>query len=155
MSNLKQVLSKLKNNTGNIVEKDVAPVLVDVVKKRIDDDVYSYDPIEYERTNELKESVINTNAEINGNNISVQIKHDTNLINSYSPNQHMSAINGEDSSDIIPYIVHEGKSGKIFGEGVWTEPRPYMDNAREEIESSKMHTKIIKDKLKNIGYKVD
>ncbi len=127
----------------------------DVVKKRIDTDVYDVgDPKEYIRTFELRESIKSSNIKSSGDIAEVEIKHDTSLIHSNpSLNQHASAIDGSSSVDSIAEIVHDGKSGKLFGQGFWTKKRPYMDNAKEEMEDGK-YKQFMMEELKRMGYKV-
>lgn len=123
------------------------------VKERIDSDVYGvYTPSEYTRTFELKESVdVKEYGELG-----IEIYHDTGKISPYSPNQHMSVINGRSSASSIPEIVHDGLSGSVFGtSGAYMSSRPYMDNARAEIKSTQMAEKILKDVFRSKGFRVE
>ena len=123
----------------------------ELVKDRIDRDVYSVaSPSIYERTYELRESVQPSKVNSKGNTAELEIGHDTSLIGSYSPNQHYSVVDGSSSVDSIAEIVHDGKSGKIFGEGFWTQKRPYMDNAKEEMKDGK-YKKFMIEELKKQG----
>jgi hypothetical protein len=128
------------------------------VKEQIDIDVYSYQPSEYERTFELRDSVIHTEPEIINDLVSVEVKHDTDLIH---PNkekyQHYSAGKWEpkEYNRYVAQTVHDGTSGHLFGEGFWTEPRPYMDHAKDKIKNSKLYINILKDNLRKQGLYVD
>lgn len=127
----------------------------ELVKDRIDKDVYSAGtPSVYERTYELRESVQPSKVKSTGNIAELEIGHDTSLIGSYEPNQHYSVVDGSSSVDSIALIVHDGRSGKIFGNGYWTEERPYMSNAKEEMEDGK-YREFMKEELKKQGYKVE
>lgn len=123
----------------------------ELVKDRIDKDVYSVaSPSVYKRTYELRESIQPSKVKSNGDTAELEIGHDTSLIGSYSPNQHYSVVDGSSSVDYIAEIVHDGKSGKIFGEGFWTKKRPYMDNAKEEMKDGK-YKKFMVEELKRQG----
>lgn len=140
---LRQARDKALEGTGDKTKE--------LVKDRIDKDVYSVaTPSEYIRTYELRESVQLSDVTSNGNVAEIEIGHDTNLIGSYEPNQHYSVVDGSSSVDSIAEIVHDGKSGLIFGNGYWTKPRPYMDNAKEEMEDGKYKEFMIEE-LKKQG----
>jgi hypothetical protein len=141
-----KVASSLEKTGKNVVER--------VVKEHIDSDVYrAYTPKEYEATFELRDSVFTKSAQIKNNDIEVVVKHNTDEIQAHSPNQHYSVVDGyspKDVSDWIPYIVSEGKTANIWGsdsDAAYLHPRPYMDNARDELEQSKEH---VDDLVKNL-----
>jgi hypothetical protein len=143
---LKQKIAQSLEKTGkNVVER--------VAKEHVDSDVYrAYTPKEYEATFELRDSIRTKSARIKNNNIEVEIKHDTSLINSTAPNQHYSVVDNyspRDVSDWIPYLVHEGKTYDLWNDGdaAYLRPRKYMDNARNELEQSKEH---VDDLVKNL-----
>lgn len=125
----------------------------ELVKDRIDEDVYSVaTPSEYIRTYELRESVQPSKVNSKGDIAELEVGHDTSLIGSYEPNQHYSVIDGSSSVDSIAEIVHDGKSGLIFGNGYWTKPRPYMDNATEEMKDGKYKDFMVEE-LNKMGIK--
>ena len=112
----------------------------ELTKKRVDVDVYAMskgEPAVYERTFQLRESLVADDFKASGNTAEITIKHDTNQIHSTAPNQHYSVVDGSSSVESIAEIVNNGESGKIFGEGYWTQKRSYMDNAREEMKDGK------------------
>ncbi|HZK00615.1 MAG TPA: hypothetical protein VFC79_11430 [Tissierellaceae bacterium] len=124
----------------------------DLVKDRIDKDVYAAGtPNTYERTYELRESVQPSKVESKGSIAEVKIGHDEGLIGSYSPNQHYSIVDGSSSVHSIAKIVHDGKSSHILGTGYWTNPRPYMDNAKKEMRDGKYKDFMI-EQLKKQGF---
>lgn len=128
----------------------------ELVKKRIDEDVYGVEPSpkEYVRTYELRESIKPSKVTSSGSIAELEISHDTSLIHSNRDlNQHASAVDGKSSSHSIAEIVHDGKSGLIFGTGYWTKPRRYMDNAKEEMKGGK-YREFIKNELTKQGYKI-
>lgn len=147
---LKQKIATALGETGkNVVER--------VVREHIDHDVYqAYSPKEYDATGDLRESVFTKSPQIKNNNIEVVIKHNTDEIHSKSPNQHYSVVDKyerKDVSDWIPYLVHEGKTHPLWGDNgeAYLQPRPYMDNAREELEQSKEHVDDLISELKKQG----
>ncbi len=97
--------------------------------------MYSYTPSYYERTGDLKNSVVSREPISTGNTISVSVEHDKNLIH-----DHISESTGADVSAYIPYYVNEG-AGSLFGEGFWTQKRDYMDHARDTLLSTGSHVK--------------
>lgn len=138
--------------------KDTGDEVAEIVKKEVDNAVYnSYTPEDtsegYKRTGELRESIESGDVESSGDVANIEIKHNTSKIGSYSPNQHMSMVDGKSSAKSVPEIVHDGKSGKIFGEGAWTQKRPYMDNAKQEVKKGK-YKDSMKKNLKKQGFTV-
>lgn len=128
---------------------------VEVVKDRVDKDVYGTgSPTVYERTYQLRESLVADDFKSSGNTAEITIKHDTSQIHSTAPNQHYSVVDGSSSVESIAEIVHDGKSGRVFGEGYWTKPRPYMDNAKEIMKDGKYRDFMVEE-LKKLGYKVE
>lgn len=145
LKELQRVRDKALQGTGEKTKQ--------LVKDRIDEDVYSVaTPDVYERTYELRESVQPSKVESKGNVAEVEIGHDTNLIGSYSPNQHYSVVDGSSSVDYIANIVNNGESGKIYGEGYWTKKRPYMDNAQKEMEDGK-YREFMEEEINKLGIK--
>ena len=135
---------------------DVGGKIVETTQEQVQKDVYdAYKPEEYRRTMELKNSLVFTPPIRDGEFISTTIMHDTNLIGSYAPNQHYSVVNGDSSIHSIAEIVHDGKSGLIFGTGVWTKPRPYFLNAKDLIQKDKIHVKAMKDALGKRGINIE
>lgn len=119
-----------------------------IVKNRIDEDVYEkYTPVEYDRSYELRNSIISTEPTNNNGTITVEVKHDTNLINATPPNQHMSVVDQSDVSSHLPKWINDGNIGHVFGQGEWTEPRPYRDNTIEQIKQNDIFKKELKKEL--------
>lgn len=157
--NLKDLKKVLKPIIAEALEKTGEEVVERVAREHVDKDVYqAYDAKVYDATFELRDSIFTKSADIKNDTIEVVIKHDTNKINSYAPNQHYSVIDSyspRDVSDWIPWIVHEGKTANIWGDGgAYLKPRPYMDNARDELEQSKEHVDDLVKRLKALGLNV-
>lgn len=147
---LQKQMIKAMNDVGEHVKNEV--------KSQIDEDVYSHTPSQYERTYELRESVVNQKAVISDDKVQVIIKHDNDLIHPYPElYQHYSAkpdYTPDDYSEYVAETVHDGTSGKYFGEGFWTKPRPYMDNTVEKLKSTNSHVEEFKKSLKKQGLDV-
>jgi hypothetical protein len=139
-----KIASALEKTGKNTVER--------VAKEHVDSDVYrAYTPKVYETSFDLRESIHAGNAEIKGNEITVETKHNYDEIHSEAPNRHYSVVEDyspRDVSEWIPYIVHEGKTFNLWNDdGAYLGRRPYMDNAREELEQSKEH---VDDLVRNL-----
>jgi len=137
----------------------VGQVAKKVVQERLDKDVYSFDPSVYQRTRELRESV-DFEPSIEGKEAVVVIDHNTDMIHAVGRPyyQHHSAVKSytpQDYSQYVAQTVNDGTSGHIFGQGFWTKPRPYMDNAFKELQSSGRHVKSLANYLRSQGYKVE
>ena len=138
--------------------EDVGRAVEHKVREKIEEEVYQNPttPSMYERTGELKNSLIHTQPKQIGNEIVTEIKHDDNLIGHYEPNQHMSVVDGRDMSvESLAEIVNFGKAGHIFGTGYWTEPRPYIEDARQEVIDENLHYNTLKKSLQSKGLKVE
>ena len=131
-----QLTASLKE-TGEYVESKV--------KEQIDQDVYSYTPSQYDRTGDLKSSVINREPINTGDTVSVSVEHDTSLIY-----YHISQVDGMDVSPYIPYYVNDG-AGPLFGEGFWTQKRDYINHARDSLRSTGSHIEVLRRSLKSKG----
>lgn len=160
MPNFRNFEDVLKHIKKDILDgmNEVGEEVQEEVKRQIDVDVYSHDPSKYKRTGELQDSVVYSQPKQDGNKITTQVFHDTSMIGSYEKGyQHYSKYpNGHDPdvSKFIPEWVHDGKSGNAFGYGFWTLPRPYMDNAYDNLERSGEHVDVLKRELKKKGYDV-
>ena len=137
LSYLKLQLAASLKETGEYVEAEV--------KKQIDQDVYSYTPSRYERSGDLKNSVVSSEPINTGNTVSVSIEHDTNLIHN-----HISQADGMDVSPYIPYYVNEG-AGPLFGDGFWTQKRNYLEHTIISLRSKGSHVEVLRRSLKNKG----
>jgi len=156
VKNWNELVELLKFKVANAMENTGKNVVERVAREHVDSDVYqAYTPKVYEATFELRDSIYTKSADIKNNNIEVVIKHNTDNIVSNSPNQHYSVVESyspKDVSDWIPYIVHEGKTANIWGDGgEYLDPRPYMDNAVEELKQTKEHIDDLVNELKKQG----
>ncbi len=141
-NNWKELEALLKQKIAKAMVKE-GEFLKEKVQERIEEDVYkSYSPTYYERSGDLKRSVFSKTPKVKNNSIEVEVKHNTDEINSNSPNQHYSVVDGyspSDVSDWIPYLVTQGKTHPLWGENVYTRPRDYFENTKKQLESSGEH----------------
>jgi hypothetical protein len=168
INNLKELEELL---IGKIEEamKGIAKSGENTVKTFVDVDVYeSYTSDEdtgYKRTGELKSSVTSMVSKVEEYAVEAKIYHDTfNLMGSYPRSsvnnwigQHHSVVKKYIPQDYRDYIIQtvnkgisEGKK-KIFGDGVYSKARPYMDNARRSL--SKDANGLMMNELKKLGVK--
>ena len=155
INDLKKMMKYIEKNAVKGALEDTGDEATELAKDRVDKDVYGTgSPTEYVRTYELRESIEPTKAKCKDGVVELEIKHNTDKIGSYEPNQHMSVLDGSSSVESIAEIVHDGKSGKIFGEGFWTKKRSYMDNTKEEIKNGK-YKEMMKRNLEKRGIKTE
>lgn len=130
----------------------------DIVKENIQDLVYNqYDPTQYERTGQLKDSLVASDVEEKGNMFETSIHHDTDLIHANSDlGQHASLIDGRSSIDTIAEIVHDGYAPNIFNDKVdyiWMYPRPYMYVSWKDIKYNGKYKVAMQRSLEKKGIK--
>ena len=150
---IKKQLAASMQKVGETVER--------VVREHVDKDVYqAYSPKVYEQTFELRESLHTKTPRVKNDVVEVEVKHNTDLIHSYEPNQHHSVVedyNPQDVSAWIPYLVSEGQTYNLWddnSDAAYLKPRPYFDNAKKELEQSKEHVETLKRELNARGIKV-
>lgn len=152
-SNLAQLEKYLQKVVRDSME-DVGVAVEDKVREKIEDEVYQNptQTAQYKRTHELANSLTHSQPKQTGNEITVEVKHEDDLIGHYAPNQHMSVVDGSKLSvESLAEIVNYGLSGDIFGQGYWTESRSYFSDAEKEVLDSKLHVKAMKDSLHSKG----
>jgi hypothetical protein len=161
VNDLKRMMKYIEKSVVKDALEDTGDEATELAKDRVDKDVYEAgNPTEYVRTYELRESIEPTKAKCKDGVVELEIKHNTDKIGSYEPNQHYTVgtkyakTHGTDSSEYVPRLVHNGESGKIFGEGFWTKPRPYMSNTKEEMENGK-YKEMMKRNLEKRGIKTE
>lgn len=149
-NNLKDLEKYIKQKVKES-SKELGKFVAEKTKEHIEKDVYeSYQPSEYKRTFELKESIVSEEKDIN-NGVEITIEHDESMLH------HKSIVTGEDVGSQLPYWIHEGKVPNIFNHNdyTWMHPRPYMNNTVEEFKNSKEHVKKLKEELKKKGIRVE
>ena len=131
----------------------------DLVKEEIQKEVYNIPEGAYERTGELKESLIDFPLEEKGDIAQVAIKHDWENLMTATASKFQHASPYWSPWNYRPYVartVHDGLSGGLFGTSEnlhWRKPKPYMDNAKETLRKGK-YKEYMKEELVGMGYKV-
>jgi hypothetical protein len=143
---LEQVLNKIIFDTMKVIARDAEIEL----KDHVQEDVYGAGTPNYYtdhngkvgRTGDLKKSVTRDVYQV-GSFTNAVIYHDPKMMKSVAPykgnnymGQHHSTVKGyfpQEYSYFLPRVIDEGRSGKIFGSGFWTKPRPYFTNAERYI----------------------
>lgn len=142
---------------------EVGDKINDKLRYHIDEEVYINQNNYYangtgQPTYELRESVTTSEPKKTGNSVSVKIFHDKNKM-SFAPDDfiHGSRYWKDGLTDIrelLPLIIDQGLSGNLFGEGWWTEPRPYFSNTLEELKNNGLLKKWFREALVKRGLKV-
>ena len=124
--------------------------IVNTIKDTITEEVYdSYTPTKYSRTYELRESVKLLDVDYHMNTVWFVYGHDESKMNRYTPSENpllgrgwsLRATEdypkGSDFSPYIPWAIHEGKSGDVWGvrNPIWYAPKPYMEKAGDKIKN--------------------
>lgn len=156
--NIDDLFSEIQKLVEEVMNEEVGKHVKDTVKDQIQKDIYENptSPKVYERTGDLKRSVVNSKAETKDNEVSIVIDNDSDKIRSQAPNKHYSVMPskgyGTDFSEYVAWTVHEGRSGtQPFGKGYWTKRRPFMDNAFRKMLASKSVEKAFIRGLKARG----
>jgi hypothetical protein len=135
------------------------------VKTFIQSDVYdSYTPEDYKRTGELKSSVTNSVTKVETYAVEAKIFHDLNEIRAIAPSlennrigQHHSTVKKYEPQDYRLYIIETVNYGidpnkkHIFGDGVYSKARPYMDNARRSLRKDARN--LMMNEFRSMGIK--
>jgi hypothetical protein len=122
------------------------------MKDMIDKDVYqAHTPNQYERTHQLRDSVIASKTESIRGGGRVKIYHDESKINYQPLYQHGSPLSG-DISKWIPEIIAFNFSGELFGFDKWWHHRVnYYTDTLKLLKEKGMLSKWFKEGLKNRG----
>lgn len=145
VTSIDQLLKELNKMTLSVM-KDIAKSGEKNLKDHVQSEIYDANiPSRhgYKRTRQLKQSVTKDVYQI-GNFTTAAIFHDYKSMESIAPSydnnrmgQHHSTVAKYDPQEynfFLPATINDGTSGKIFGEGYWTKPRPYFTHAKEDIE---------------------
>jgi hypothetical protein len=135
-NDLDELIKQMQKDINDSMKNDVAPDMVEVVQDHVEKDVYAaYTPIDYQRTNTLKNNV---NAVTSDNTIEID---DTYI----------------DNGNDIVNIVETGK-GYTWG---YTRnlddvigARPFMELADQDIRDNQLADKSLIKSLKSKGYDV-
>ena len=142
---ISDLIRNIENAIIEAVENEASNRMVEIVKEHIDSDVYDkYNPTEYKRTKDLKNSVQKT-IDSGSGDILITIDHDDDKLN------YESILGQEVYQQGIPIMIEKGKIHPLFGGGFsYLQPRPYMHNSEEEIKKNldKIVGKAITNRLK-------
>ncbi|AKO91907.1 hypothetical protein BEH_07205 [Priestia filamentosa] len=155
-TNLDQLINMLTDEVTDVMNSDVGKKAADVTKRNIDKSVYKYDPEEYQRTYQLRDSIKNFPAKVVGNTVEVEIDHDKSMIISDPDNYtHGSPYySPQNISSFLDIIVAEGKSGDLFGNGFWRQKRQYFNVTVQDLIQTGEHIQAMKAGFRRKGYDV-
>jgi phage gpG-like protein len=135
-NDLDKLIKQMQKDINDSMKNDVAPDMVKVVQDHVEKDVYNaYTPLDYQRTNTLKNNV---NATTTDNTIEID---DTYIDN------------GKDIVDIV-------ETGKGYTWGYTRNlddvigARPFMELADQDIKDNQLADKSLIKSLKSKGYDV-
>lgn len=154
MSVVNEVLAVLQGIYDNEVEDYILDFynepIINIIKNTITEEVYNtYSPSQYGRTYELRESVGLLYTEYFSGTVWFVYGHDESKMNRYTPSENPKLgrgwslratkeyPKGSDFSPYIPWAIHEGESGDIWGvrNPAWYAPKPYMEKAGDKIKN--------------------
>ena len=141
---------------------EVGSKVQELMKDHVQSDVYDvgtklgrkyYHDGKNQPTGQLEASVIHTDPETKGNEVSVSIHNDASLMEFDS----MTYLHGStrwtpnDVREMLPYFINEGVTGSLFGP-VWEKlKRPYISNTFDELVEKDLVAKWMKEALKKRG----
>lgn len=158
-------LSNLSNYLMPILQdclKEVADRVNDRLRANVDEYVYINSNNYYamgsgEPTYDLRESITTDEISKSGNELSTKVYHDKSKMR-FQPDDFIHGSryweNGTtDIREILPLIINDGLSGNLFGDGWWTEERPYFSITLKELQSQGLIKKWFKEALQKRGLK--
>jgi hypothetical protein len=134
--NLNELAKYIDKMTKQSLIEHVAPIVKERMQEHVDTDVYeAYKPKKYDRTGKLKKE------------IEIQEIEDGIAI---TPTR-----TDEDTGKYIPAIIESGKGYTYSGYGyAYEQPRPFVQNTKEEILHEGIHKKELVKSLKNKGLNI-
>jgi hypothetical protein len=138
--NLKELEDELNKRILESM-KDIGKKGEKTLKEYIQTDVYlSYTPNDYKRTYDLLNSSTNDVYQV-GSFTNAEIYNDYKVMRSVAPysgnnylGQHHSTVRTYEPQDYAFWVaatINDGTSGKIFGDGPWTKPRPFFTHTKD------------------------
>lgn len=150
-------LNNILHDISKKVVQNVSQMIVQEVKRQIDENVYIHGRNFYARgskrpTYEFRESWKNE-IEDSGSSITGIISQNYQMMNLDSENFIHGSLfyKDEDIREYLSEIINEGKSGPLFGNGFWRQPRPFWDEAMKIFEDGTID-KWIREEFKNFGF---
>ena len=145
VSSIAELQQVMMEETKKAMDKS-SNELINEIKQSVDEVVYSYSPVRYDRTHQLRETleVDNSQSVSDGTQASIVINHNTGKAGWFSVKD------GQGRTD-IPEIVTYGGYGYFYGEGLdvygssfhninpsvgrsWSKSRDYMKHAEEKLD---------------------
>jgi len=134
---LLEIQKKLKQKIKSAMIQDVVPAVIETEKKHIQIDIYAaYQPHLYKRTGDL----------LQDSNFQVEIIDDGVIITNETYH------NGKNISEIMETGIGWSIED-VWGYG-YSEPRPFVENTKNEILATGIHKKKLKDGLIRQGLNV-
>ena len=153
--NLKELEKELQEKIDIALLTDVAQVVTEVMQDHIAKDVYEvYSPKMYERR--LNENGLldekNINSSIEGNTLIIE---NNTLGSSYYYDPKSKEMKKSQNADKeIAGVIESGRGYDIHSWGYDEEPRPFIENTREELRDYEWHKKALKQGLQKQGLEV-
>ena len=129
-----------------------------VMMQYVDSEVYgTFDPLWYENTWALRDSIKASNAQIEGDVVEVGLYHDTDMMSKLHDPEYPRYGSDSDISDILPDII-EGEykwgANKVFPKtGEWRRKTWYQKKTADDLRSGRFK-KWLKRQLIKKGYRV-
>ena len=152
--NFKELEKYLQKQIKKSLEEDVAEAAKEQTKESIDRVVYDdYEPTEYQRSYELKDSVSSHVLEDKDKSLLLEIYHDVSLINPYivdgTWNIHADVWGNDQSQNIVEWTLRG--HGGLFT----MPPRDYISDTIKVLKENKIIIKQLKDSFKKKGIDVE
>jgi len=124
---------------------EVAQKAEKLLKEHVETDVYDvgtgigrehYYDSSKKPTGQLRDSVVHSNPEVKGGEITAKVYHDKDLME-FEPDTYLHGshyFSPEDVREMLPYFIDSGSTGSIFGPKWKGLMRPYFSNTKKEIE---------------------
>lgn len=143
-NNLKDLEKFLNKQIQQSLEKDVAPKIVKLAQEHVETDVYDVypHPKEYQRTGQLKKSF-----EVNPLPDGIEIENTRQDHDRYIPE--IIEYGHDKSSQGYQYAYHYPDGDNYL------QPRPFIENTRQEILDKNIHVDELKKSLKSKGMDVE
>lgn len=148
---MEQVFSvAMKSTIDNITE-----FMEHEIKDEINNEQIGKNGVMYESTGEFHDAWKSTKAVGYNNDFTGKMEYDPDMIHTIDPENFIHGSNEfkvNDVSEFLPNIIFEGKAGKLFGQGFWTEPRDAWTPMLKTTDRN--FAKLLKQNLRQYGIKI-
>jgi len=157
VNSLKDLEKILQNKINSSLEKEVTNTVRNTMVRNIEDTVYgAYKPIEYNRRS-IDDGLADP-SNIGG----VLVNGELQVFNATitNPEIHVNGYNGisQNEGEYLTPIIEYGKNYDFNSENGdlgYEQPRPYVENTREELKATKDYITAFKQGLKRQGIDVE